>query len=80
MELRVAAVVALAGLLAGRSTVAAPPENLAAKAVVSATSVHDDRFLPKFAVDGVVPPRDSRETELHRAWCVLARPPQAAET
>ena len=58
-------------LLAGRITMAAPPENLAPKATVSATSVHDDRFLPKFAVDKDIPPRDSTWAELHRAWCVL---------
>jgi len=50
---------------------AAVKGNLAPTATVSATSVHDDRFLPKFAVDGQVPPRDSKQAELGRAWCVL---------
>jgi len=50
---------------------AAVKGNLAPAATVSATSVHDHRFLPKFAVDGEVPPRGSKQAELGRAWCVL---------
>jgi hypothetical protein len=50
---------------------AAPSENLVPKAAISTSSVHGDRFLPEFAVDGVVPSRDSKYAELHRAWCVL---------
>jgi len=49
---------------------AADNGNLAPTAAVSATSVHDDRFLPEFAVDGVVAPPDGKEAEFHRAWCV----------
>ena len=49
---------------------AAVEGNLAPKATVSATSTHDDRFLAKYAVDGQVPPRDSKQAELGRAWCV----------
>ena len=45
--------------------------NLAPAATVSASSVHDRRFLPKFAVDGVVPPRDGKQAEFGRGWCVL---------
>lgn len=45
---------------------AAVKGNLAPAATVSATSVHDDRFLPEFAVDGVVPPRDRKQAELGR--------------
>jgi len=52
---------------------AAGKENLARKATVSATSTHDNRFLPKFAVDGVVPDCACRDDEIGRAWCVLKR-------
>jgi len=50
---------------------AAVEGNLAPKGTVSATSTHDDRFLAKYAVDGDVPPRGSKQAELGRAWCVL---------
>jgi len=50
---------------------AAVKGNLARAATVSATSVHDHRFLPKFAVDGEVPRRGGKQVELGRAWCVL---------
>jgi len=54
-----------------RPAAGAMPENLAAKAITSATSEHNKSYLSKFAIDGRVPPADSRSADLSAAWCVL---------
>ena len=48
---------------------AALPENLAAKATVSATSEHNAHYLAKFACDGKVPAALGH-SDLDAAWCV----------
>ncbi len=58
-------------LLAGRITLAAPPENLAPKATTWATSEHSEKYLSKFAVDGKIPPAGSSSADLSAAWCVF---------
>ena len=66
---------ALAAACAAASAAQAPakapalPENLAAKAKVSASSEFSDRYLARFAVDGVVPDAGSSD-DLGRAWAV----------
>ncbi|MBI4582749.1 MAG: hypothetical protein HY717_01765 [Planctomycetes bacterium] len=46
-----------------------PPENLARKARVRATSEYSEHYLAKFAADGKVPDPGSR-ADLDQAWCV----------
>jgi len=48
------------------------PENLAAKATVSASSEYSNRYLAKFAVDGKVPPAGS-QADLGKAWAVQGK-------
>ncbi len=47
----------------------AAPENLAAKAKVSASSEHDGRYAARFAIDGKVP-GCNRQDDAGKAWCV----------
>jgi len=49
---------------------AAPPENLAPKARVSANSEYSDQYLARFAVDGRIPPARSQAADRGAAWCV----------
>ncbi len=46
------------------------PENLAAKARVSASSEYSDQYLARFAVDGRIPPAGSQAADRGTAWCV----------
>ncbi|MDY0167958.1 MAG: hypothetical protein RBS80_15525 [Thermoguttaceae bacterium] len=62
---RAAAVV----LLMSAAAQAELPENLAPQAAVAANSWYDDRYEPKFAVDGNVPMAGSRD-DPGKAWCV----------
>ena len=55
----------------GRSAGAAGPENLARKALTSASSEHNGLYQAKFAVDGKIPPAGSQGTDRGAAWCVL---------
>ncbi len=50
---------------------AAGPENLALKAVASATSEHNQQYLARFAIDGKIPPAGSTAADQGAAWCVL---------
>jgi hypothetical protein len=62
---------ALAIVAATRMAAAAElPENLAAKATVSATSEYNARYLAKFACNGKIPAAHS-QADLDGAWCVL---------
>lgn len=56
-------------LLAAAS--AAGPENLALKAVASATSEHNQQYLARFAIDGKIPAAGSTAADQGAAWCVL---------
>jgi len=58
-------------LLVPPVTFAALPENLAPKALTSATSEHNAHYQAKFAVDGKIPPAGSTSADLDAAWCVL---------
>ncbi len=76
--LTIRALLAIGALLAmGVSMAAAAPppknlpENLAPKALTSATSEHNAHYQAKFAVDGKIPPADSQSADLDAAWCVL---------
>lgn len=57
--------------IAVSTAVAAPPQNLAPKAMTSATSEHNAHYQAKFAVDGKIPPAGSGSADLDAAWCVL---------
>jgi len=46
------------------------PENLAAKARVSANSEYSGQYLARFAVDGRIPPAGSQAADRGAAWCV----------
>ena len=48
------------------------PENLAARATVSASSEYSNQYLAKFAVDGKVPPAGS-QADLGKAWAVQGK-------
>lgn len=50
---------------------AAGPENLALKAVASATSEHSQQYLARFAIDGKIPAAGSTAADQGAAWCVL---------
>ncbi len=50
---------------------AAGPENLALKAVASATSEHNQQYLARFAIDGRIPAAGSTAADQGAAWCVL---------
>ena len=58
-------------LAAGVAAGAAPLENLARKARVSATSEHNRHYLAKLAVDGRIPFAGTTSADLDAAWCVL---------
>ena len=49
------------------------PENLAVTAQASATSEHNQAYRAKFAIDGRIPAKGSRQEDLNAAWCVLKR-------
>ena len=51
------------------STSSTPPENLALRAHVSASSEYDARYLARFAVDGEIPGRLCREDRA-KAWAI----------
>ena len=46
------------------------PENLARRAVASATSEYGDQHLARFAIDGKIPAAGSRAADRGAAWCV----------
>ncbi len=65
---RLAALAALCGS-AALAAPAAPPENLAPKARIAATSEYSGEYLARFVADGRIPPPGSR-ADLRQAWAV----------
>jgi len=67
---RVLFVLAVCFVLATSLPAAEAPENLALKAKTSATSENSDKYLSKFATDGMIPPAGSQWGDLTAAWAV----------
>ena len=73
-RVRLLAILALGPVIVAGAVVsawAAPPENLAPKALTSATSEYNAHYQAKFATDGKIPPAGSQGADLDAAWCVL---------
>jgi hypothetical protein len=59
---------AFAGIVLAEDKPAAPPENLAPRATITASSAHSGQYAGKLVADGVVPDA-MRQADVGRAWC-----------
>ncbi len=59
---------AVFGVIAASALAATPPENIAPRAKLSASSVYSQVYAPEHVVDGRIPPPMS-QADVGRAWC-----------